>query len=349
MHGESLHSRHQAGLEMIIAIDSTELGPALGGCRWRPYASSRDARLDAEALARTMTHKAALARLKLGGGKAVVVGDPRRRTREQLVAFGRFVESLEGRYITAADMGTGEQAMRVIREGTRHVVGLPKSVGGCGDPAPFTARGVFLALERALERLDRPLRGARVAVQGVGNVGSALVRQLLEAGASVVAADPDAAALAALPEPVERVAPEGIAACACDAFAPCGPGRVIDREVAGALRCAVVCGAANNPLVAGEVARALEERGILYVPDFLANAGGLIHLAVALEGGEEEAARRHLDVIPENLDAVIAQAKADRADLATTAERLAAAVVSGSADWTGSLGTASRRADSRRP
>ena len=158
---------------MVIAIDSTLRGPALGGCRWRPYPDSLVARREACALAASMTRKAALARLSLGGGKAVVIGDPAQRTREQLFAFGDFVESLGGCYITAADMGTGEEQMGEIHERTRFVVGLPRELGGCGDPGPFTARGVYMAIVAAL---GGSVTGARVAVQGVGSVGAQRVK-----------------------------------------------------------------------------------------------------------------------------------------------------------------------------
>ena len=326
MSGESLHVQRAAGVEMIIAIDSTRRGPALGGCRWRPYPDRTSARLEAEGLARAMTRKAAMARLSLGGGKAVVMGDPRTRTHEQLVEFGRFVDSLGGRYVTGADMGTGQEAMVSIREGTAHVTGLPQRVGGCGDPGPYTALGVRMALEHACRNLDLSLDGASVAVQGAGSVGAALIRDLLERGARVRVCDPDPAALAALPAEAERVPGDALLDTPCDVFAPCGPGAVLSRELAAALDCRIVCGAANNPLVDTEVARELARRRILYVPDIVANAGGLIHLAVALQGGDEAGTLRHMDVIPENLDAVLELAKAEQLDMATAAERLASAV-----------------------
>ncbi len=308
---------------MIIAIDSTVRGPALGGCRWCVYPDRHSARRDAEQLARAMTRKAAMAHLSLGGGKAVVMGDPRERTHQQLVAFGGFVDSLDGRYITGSDMGTGEEAMASIREATRFVTGLPKRLGGSGGPGPFTAEGVLMALERACARLDLRLSGARVSVQGTGSVGRALVTRLLESGAHVTAADPDEAALAELPREVTRVAPDAILAHPADIFAPCGPGAVLGRAAAEAIDCRIVCGAANNLLAEPVAARVLDERGILYVPDFVANAGGLIHLAVGRDGGDEAATRQQLGVIPENLDIVMELAKAEQLDTAAAAERIA--------------------------
>jgi glutamate dehydrogenase/leucine dehydrogenase len=274
-----------------------------------------------------MTRKAALAGLPLGGGKAVVIGDPRQRTREQLLAVGAFVDSLEGRYITAADMGTGEEEMAVIAERTRYVTGLPQRLGGCGGPSPYTALGVHLAIDAALARLGRSLEGARIAIQGVGSVGSKLVEHLLESGASLIVADKAPKTLSGLPDEVEVVEPGAILTVDCDVFSPCGPPSVIDARLVEELRCRVVCGAANNPLENSQVATLLERRGILYVPDFLANAGGVIHLAVALEGGDDRASREHLHLIPENLRRVIDYASAEGVSTAIAAQRLALAAL----------------------
>jgi valine dehydrogenase (NAD+) len=324
MSGASVHVQQAAGVEMIIAIDSTQLGPALGGCRWRPYADPELARDEALFLAGSMTQKAALAGLALGGGKAVVCGDPRTRTRDQLLAFGDFIASLEGRYVTAADMGTGEDEMAVIAEKTEHVVGLPRGLGGCGDPGPFTAWGVWLAIEAALAHRGRSVAGSRCAVQGVGNVGAPLVRHLIEAGAHVTASDPDLERLGSLPDGPEVVAPDEILTRPCDVLVPCGPSRVIDRGLASQLACDVVCGAANNVLADDDAGRVLHERGVLYVPDYLANAGGLIHLAVAREGGDDAASRERIRVIPRNLERVLED---DRVDPVTAAGRLVAAAL----------------------
>jgi valine dehydrogenase (NAD+) len=320
-----VHVRRHGGLVMIVAIDSTARGPALGGCRWKLYADEAAARSDALALAAAMTRKAALARLALGGGKAVVLGDPRARSDADLHAFGDFVASLGGRYVTAADMGTGEREMAAIAARTRHVVGLPRALGGCGDPGPFTAEGVQLALAAALAERGLRIEGARVAVQGAGSVGAALARGLVAAGARVLAADPSREALARLPAEVEVVSPEAITRTPCEVFAPCGPPGVIGHALARALPASIVCGAANNPLAERDVARTLAERGVLYVPDYVANAGGLIHLAAALAGGDDAATRRQLEVIPENLARVLALAKADGCDPAQAAEALARA------------------------
>jgi leucine dehydrogenase len=218
--------------------------------------------------------------------------------------------------------------MAVIAERTRHVAGLPRRMGGCGDPGPFTAEGLLLAIEAALGHCDRELRSARVAIQGMGSVGGDLAKLLLERGAEVLGADPRLDLRRTLPREIRWVEPQHILTERCDVLSPCGPPFVIDRRLAEQLCCRIVCGGANNPLDDDAVAGVLAERNILYVPDFLANAGGLIHLAVALEGGDDAASRRHLQVIPENLAAVITQAKADHAHMAATARRMAEALVS---------------------
>jgi leucine dehydrogenase len=307
---ESFHRESAAGVEMIVAIDSTSRGPALGGCRWRPYPDLESARADALSLARAMTLKAALARLRLGGGKAVVIGNPRERTPAQLLGFAELVERLGGRYVAAADMGTGAEEMAIIARRTRHVVGLPERLGGCGEPGPWTARGVMLALGAALGEIGEGFASVHVAVQGAGSVGGELVRLLLEAGARVSVADPEPRALAALPAAARIVAPEEIFDVAADVLAPCGPPRVIDLARAGKTPARIVCGAANNPLAGRDVALLLERRGVLCVPDFLSNAGGLIFLAVSRDGGGAAQVARHLEIIPENLHRVLERAKA---------------------------------------
>jgi leucine dehydrogenase len=323
MHGESLHRQSVCGVEMLIAIDSTRRGPALGGCRWKPYPDLAAARADALSLARAMSLKAALARLRLGGGKAVVIGDPRQRTRAQMLAFGEFVESLAGRYVTAADMGTGAEEMAVFAERTRHVVGLPQRLGGCGDPGVWTARGVVLAMEAGLADSGCKLAGLRVSVQGAGSVGAELIRLLLERGARVSAADPAPGALDALPGDVRRVDPERILEIEADVFAPCGPPRVIDRDAAQRMAVGMVCGAANNPLADSSTGKLLAERGILFVPDFLANAGGLIFLAVAREGGGPQDVARYLQIIGDNLQRVCERAKASGMTPLAAAQQIA--------------------------
>lgn len=279
----------ETGLEGVIAIHSTALGPALGGLRVRAYeGGTAEALDDALRLSRAMTLKAAAAGLDLGGGKAVIVdcedAGPRAA---RLAAFAREVERLGGAYITAEDIGTTTADMDFIAEHTGHVVGCSEREGLGGDPSPDTARTVFGGIRAALEVLDgdSSLEGRRVGVIGLGKVGGHLAGLLAEAGAEVVAFDPRAAAREGCGDGVALAASaEEILAAELDVLAPCAIGGAIDPDVAAQLSCRVVCGAANNPLSGPEAAAALARRGILYVPDFLANCGGLIHVDAERRG-----------------------------------------------------------------
>lgn len=299
-----------------VAIHSTVLGPALGGLRLWRYGSEEKALQDVARLAEAMTWKAAAARLPLGGGKAVVAADPfREKTPELLDAIGDFVEAARGRYITAEDVGIGPDDLVRIRTRTKHVTGLPRSEGGSGDPSPFTARGVLRGIEVCLEmRFGSPeLRGKTVAIQGVGHVGSALADMLAERGARLIISDvaSERARDCAHRTGAKIVSPEAIALMSCDVFAPCALGGVIDMATARSLPAKIVAGAANNQLSSLEVCDVLEERGILYAPDFVVNAGGLINIAVELEPGgyREERAIELVDGIADTLREVFALAR----------------------------------------
>jgi leucine dehydrogenase len=282
----------ETGLRALIAIHSTKLGPALGGTRLWCYSSTEDAVLDVLRLSEGMTYKAAAAGLPLGGGKAVILADglesdPAIRA-ARFRAFGRFVESLNGRYITAEDVGTTPQDMAFVLENTAHVVGLP---GATGDPSPVTAYGVLRGMEAAVEfALNRDsLEGVRVAVQGLGKVGLALVDYLVEAGAQVIATDvrPEALKAARLRPNVRLVAPDEIYDVDCDVFAPCALGGIINDATLPRLRCAVIAGAANNQLEDPDRhSQALRHRDITYVVDYVINAGGLINVSAEVEGYE---------------------------------------------------------------
>jgi glutamate dehydrogenase/leucine dehydrogenase len=270
----------EAGLQAIIAIDSTTLGPAIGGTRIRPYPTVAEAVQDARRLARAMTTKAALAGLAVGGGKAVIIADPATDKTEALLrAYGRFVDTLGGRYVAAQDVGTAPEDLDLVGRETPWVVGRSVRVGGSGDPSGFTALGVFRAMEAVAEhRHDSALTGLRIVVLGVGSVGGALVELLVEAGAEVMIADVSAARLDELHSRfgVAIVPWETAHRADCDIFAPCGLGGGINAETIPELRCWAVVGAANNQLRDPEDAELLAERNIDYVPDFLSNAGGLI-------------------------------------------------------------------------
>jgi leucine dehydrogenase len=295
--GEIHLKRDQAsGLEAIIAIHDTRLGPALGGCRFIHYASEEDALVDALRLARGMTYKAALAGLDHGGGKSVLVKPHRRFDRTALFrAFGRFVEDLRGHYITAEDSGTSIEDMDVIRGVTKYVTGVDPSRGGSGDPSPFTALGVRRGIEACVKfALGRDaLDGIHVAVQGVGHVGYHLCRELHAQGAQLTVADVDPLkAERAQREFGAAIAPlDDIFAVQSDVFAPCALGSALNRETVPRLRCRIVAGAANNQLAEPTMGMALMDRGILYAPDYAINAGGLVNVAQEILGYDAEKAR----------------------------------------------------------
>jgi glutamate dehydrogenase/leucine dehydrogenase len=278
----------ETGVTGAIGIHSTALGPAMGGLRLFAYAGLDEAIVDVLRLSRAMSFKSAAAGLDLGGGKAVLIDDGRwngaRRERMQVV--GRAIEELEGRYVTAEDVGTTPLDMDAIGEVTRNVAGTSPSHGGSGDPSPFTARTVFTSIEGAVAvRLGRrSLQGLRVGVQGVGNVGSALVRLLCAAGAEVSVTDVDPTRAGVLVEElgVTALPLEGFAHGEFDVFAPCALGGAVGPAEAAGLAATIVAGAANNPLSDREVALRLAERDILYVPDFIANCGGIIHVGAEI-------------------------------------------------------------------
>lgn len=282
----------RSGLVMAVAVHSTVLGPALGGARLWHYADDREAVADAKRLARAMTLKAAAAGLDLGGGKGVIAAPPGPAPtgalrRSMLLDFGDLVESLDGSYVTAEDVGTGSADMAVIAERTRHVVGLESAHGGSGDPSPVTALGVLAAIRACATEIHgtRELAGLRVCVVGLGHVGTHLARLLVDAGAELLVTDIDATQRptaerlgAAWVEPGQEIA------CECDLLAPCALGGVIGPVEAKALRASIVCGAANNVLTDDGVAELLDRRVVLYAPDFIANSGGLISVYGELRG-----------------------------------------------------------------
>jgi leucine dehydrogenase len=288
-------SNPAVNLKAIIAVHSTVLGPGLGGCRMWPYESFGEALTDVLRLARGMTYKAAATGLNLGGAKAVILGDSKRDKSEELLrSFGRYVDSLGGLYITAEDVGMRMQDMEVILGETRWVTGVSEAHGGSGDPSPVTAYGVHQGIKAAVQWKfrDNGLAGRRVAIQGLGSVGRYLAENLLAEGASVVGCDVDAEAVEkgrALG--VEIVDPDDIVRTACDIFSPCALGASINPETIPELQCAIVAGGANNQLADEDRdGRALAERGILYAPDFVINAGGLINVYNELNGYNRERA-----------------------------------------------------------
>lgn len=288
----------ESGLSGVIVLHSTRLGPAAGGCRFWPYASDRDATVDALRLAEGMSYKNALAGLPLGGGKAVIRHPDGKIDRPALFrAFGRAVAELGGRYITAEDVGTTVKDMQYIAETTRFVAGLPAKPGmPGGDPSPWTALGTFRAMEVAVaRRLGTGLGGLTVAVQGLGNVGYALCTLLHKSGARLIVAEPrsEIAAKAAVEFGAEIMSSKSLLEANADVFAPCALGGVLDSAAVMKLRATVVCGAANNQLATPEQGSELAARDVLYAPDYVVNAGGIINVAAEyLHWSEEEVQSR---------------------------------------------------------
>jgi valine dehydrogenase (NAD+) len=286
-----------SGLRAIVAIYSTALGPALGGTRFYPYATEDDALADVLNLSKAMAYKAACAGLDLGGGKAVIIGDPATDKTEALLrAYGRFVQSLGGRYFTACDVGTYVEDMDVVARESSYVTGRSPAHGGAGDSSILTAYGVFQGMRAAAQVAwgSPALQGRRVGVAGVGKVGHHLVEHLLEDGASVVVADVNRDAVdrvRVLHPEVDVVDPDALVAEAMDVYAPCALGGAISDEVVGMLQAKVVCGAANNQLAHPGIEKQLEERGVVYAPDYVVNSGGLIQVADEIEGYSEPRAR----------------------------------------------------------
>jgi leucine dehydrogenase len=317
-----------SGLKAIIAIHSTRLGPALGGTRFYPYPTEDAALEDVLRLARGMTYKSAAAGLDLGGGKAVVLGDPATAKTEPLLrAYARFVDSLGGRYITAEDVGTTQPDMDVIRRETSYVTGVSRSLGGSGDPSAATAYGVLHAMKATAKFVfgQADLAGRHVVVTGIGKVGSALVRHLVEERAHVTVSDVNAEALerTARDFGAEVVPPEKAHAVECDVFSPCALGAGLNATTIPELRCAAVVGSANNQLAEPADAERLAEAGVVYAPDYVVNAGGVINIAEELHGYHRERAYGQIRRIYDTTLSVLETAKAEGITTAAAADRLA--------------------------
>ncbi len=299
-----------SGLRAIIAVHNTTLGAGVGGCRMFNYANDDAALYDVLRLSRGMTYKSALAGLPFGGGKSVIIGDPRRdKTPALLHAMGDFVESLGGRYVAAEDSGTGVADMKLMSERTAHVSGLQEGAKHGGDPSPTTAYGVYLGIRTAVHhRLGADsMRGLRVAIQGLGNVGFHLAGLLVADGAIVYGADvnQDNLRRAVDAHGVHVVSTEDILVQEADVFAPCAMGAVLDGKTVDNLRVGIVAGAANNQLAEEKQADHLWDRGILYCPDFLINAGGIIDVYHQRTGSDKAALREHVDRIEGNLQEIL--------------------------------------------
>ena len=315
-----------SGLRTIIAVYSTARGPALGGTRMWAYPNEEEALADAMRLGKAMAYKAACADLPLGGGKAVIIGDARRDKNDDLMrAYGRKVERLAGTYITTADVGTTVRDLDVISETTRYVTGTS---GGSGDPSPVTAHGVWHGLRAVAEIAfgEPSLRGRHAVVQGVGKVGSGVARMLAEEGARVTVSDIDDVAARTLADEIgaDVVDVSEVLEVPCDVLSPCALGPIVTDKTLGLFRCRAIAGAANNQLEQPSLARELAHAGILYAPDYVINAGGLINVEDELHGYDAARAHRKAEAIADTLRAIFRDA--DRAGITPSeaADRLAA-------------------------
>lgn len=319
-----------SGLRAIIAIYSTALGPALGGTRFYPYPSEDAALTDVLNLSRAMAYKNSLAGLDLGGGKAVIIGDPRHIKSEALLrAYGRFVESLNGRYITACDIGTFSQDMDIIGRETRHVTGRTVADGGAGDSSVLTALGVFQGMRAAAEHVwgSTDLQGRVVGIEGVGKVGHRLVEHVVGDGGQVVIYDTNQAAVqqvqSRFPQVTQAASRADLLAHQLDVYAPCALGGAIDDEAAAVLTAKIICGGANNQLAHPGMEKFLSDRGILYAPDYLVNSGGVVQVADELRGFNFDRARTQAEQIFTTTQRLLALADEDGVPPAVAADRLA--------------------------
>lgn len=318
-----------ANLRAIIAIHNTVLGPALGGTRMWTYANDNEALVDVLRLSRGMTYKAAVAGLHLGGGKGVIIADPRKdKTPELFKAYGRFVNSLGGRYITAEDVGTSVDDLEIVRTVTHYVTGTKKEHGGSGDPSPMTAWGVYIGMKACMKKVtgNDSLAGKNIAVQGAGKVGQYLCEHLAKEGARIYITDiyPDKAKAVVKTTRAQFVEPEEIISVDADIFSPCALGAVINDDTIQKLRCKIIAGGANNQLAdENRHGKMLLERGILYAPDYVINAGGLINVAHELNGYSAERAKEQTSNIYDTLLRIFAEAERERIPTFEASNRLA--------------------------
>lgn len=322
--------RDQAsGLHALIAVHDTTLGPALGGMRMLPYASEDEALFDVLRLSEGMTYKSACAETGLGGGKSVIIGDPKMKTPELLKAMGRFVDNLGGKYITAEDMNIGISDLETVKTQTRWVTGLSREVGSSGNPSPYTAQGVLVGLRAVLEEgfKTNSFAGKHVLIQGVGAVGGRLAVLLKEQGAKVTICDINEARVdeLAAKHGFGKIADARHLEVECDIYAPCARGATLNDQTLPKLRCKAIGGAANNQLLELRHGDELKKRGILYAPDFVINAGGIINVSVELlPGGYNEAASlKKIENIYTNLKKVFEIARRDSVSTHEAALRLA--------------------------
>ncbi|WP_181350044.1 branched-chain amino acid dehydrogenase [Thalassobacillus sp. CUG 92003] len=318
----------QSGLKAIIAIHDTTLGPALGGTRMWTYKTEEEAIEDALRLAKGMTYKNAAAGLNLGGGKTVIIGDPKKEKNEEMFrAFGRFIQGLNGRYITAEDVGTTVQDMDIIHEETDYVTGISPAFGSSGNPSPVTAYGVYRGMKAAAKEGfgTDSLEGKTVAVQGIGNVAFNLCRHLHEEGAKLIVTDINQEAVQQAVDEfgAQAVAPDDIYSVDCDIYAPCALGATLNDETIPVLKAKVIAGAANNQLKNTDHGDILHEKGIVYTPDYVINSGGVINVADELNGYNKERAMKRVETIYDKVTRVFEISRRDQIPTYAAADRMA--------------------------
>ncbi len=325
-----LFGRDEAsGLAAIIAVHSTALGPACGGCRMWPYANDTEAMRDALRLSRGMSYTNAMAGLPLGGGKSVIIGDSRKdKTDELFRAFGRVIDSLGGKYIAAEDVGITVADVMTMGQTTRHVAGLSKGHDASGDPSPFTAYGVYMGIKAAVKHklATDSLRGVRVAVQGLGNVGSHLCQRLADDGAILTVTDihADAVQRAVDKFGAIAVAPDRIHAADADVYAPCALGAVINPRSLPELKAKIVAGGANNQLETDPMGEALRAAGILYAPDYVINGGGIINVSAEVtQDYDRDSVLRQVERIPVTLTEIFRRADRENRPTSAVADEMA--------------------------
>jgi leucine dehydrogenase len=316
-----------AGLKSFIAIHNTNRGPACGGIRLLPYASKDEALNDVLRLAKGMSYKSALAGIGFGGGKSVIIADPKDKGPALFHAFGEFVARFEGRYIAAKDMNIDSADLLEIRKRTSHVVGIEGVPGSSGDPSPVTARGILRAIEATAEELSgtKDLNGMRVAIQGIGHVGYSIAESVAKEGGKLWVTDVDPKALKRAETELGAtvVKLDDIYDIECDIFSPCARGAIINEATIKRLRCRAVVGCANNQLAEEKDGKRLQDRGILYAPDFAVNSGGIINIFIEFEGYDRNKALAKADAIYPTLKEIYRRAKTDRVPPFVLAEKLA--------------------------
>jgi leucine dehydrogenase len=324
----SVFTDNSVGIRAFISIHDTTLGPALGGVRIWPHKTEDDALMDVLRLSRGMTYKAAASGLHMGGGKALIMASSQDKTEAMMRAFGRFVESLGGRYITTEDVGATTQDMEWIAQETNHVTGLPVNLGGSGDPSEMTGYGIYQGMKACAKEIwgNGSLKGRTIAIQGFGKVASYLAGHLIQEDAKLIVTDINQSALDRAGELGLEVIddPSAIYEVACDIFAPCALGGILNDDTIPRLKCKVVAGSANNQLLDDHHASTLQDQGILYAPDYILNAGGIINISLEMgQPYDEKAATEKVARIYDTIESVIYLAKNEGITTARAADRLA--------------------------